>query len=117
MVVSKMLKDSPVDLHFAENGRIAVEMFREIAPELIFMDLSMPEMNGMDACRAIRSHEQSEGTTETPIVALTANAMEGDREKCYDAGMNGYLSKPIRKKQLLDMIETYRVKIASDQAA
>ena len=117
MVVSKMLKDSPVDLHFAENGRIAVEMFMEIAPELIFMDLSMPEMNGMDACRAIRSHEQSEGTTETPIVALTANAMEGDREKCYDAGMNDYLSKPIRKKQLLDMIETYRVKIASDQAA
>jgi CheY-like chemotaxis protein len=74
-------------------------------------------MNGMDACRAIRDLERSTGSAETPIVALTANAMEGDREKCYDAGMNDYLSKPIRKKRLLGMIEHYRAQIANAHAA
>lgn len=117
MVVSKMLKDAQVDLHFAENGKIAVEMFESTNPELIFMDLSMPEMNGIEACRAIRSMERSKSLNEIPIVALTANAMEGDREKCFEAGMNDYLSKPIRKKQLHAMIESYRSKIATTHAA
>lgn len=117
MVVSKMLKDAPVDLHFAEDGRIAFEMFRSVSPELVFMDLSMPEMNGMESCQAIRAYEQQNDLSETPIVALTANAMEGDREKCIEVGMNDYLSKPIRKKQLLGMIETFRAKLARSQAA
>ncbi|MGD1926437.1 MAG: response regulator [Paracoccaceae bacterium] len=113
IVVSKMLKDSPVELTFAENGRYAVEMHRDFVPALIFMDLSMPEMNGMDAARAIRKAERQFGLPRTPIVALTANAMEGDREKCIEAGMDDYLSKPIRKKQLLAMIERYGVPCAT----
>ncbi|MEL6998146.1 MAG: response regulator [Pseudomonadota bacterium] len=113
IVVSKMLKDSPVELTFAENGRCAVEMHRDFVPALIFMDLSMPEMNGMDAARAIRKAERQFGLPRTPIVALTANAMEGDREKCIEAGMDDYLSKPIRKKQLLAMIERYGVPSAT----
>ena len=113
IVVSKMLKDSPVELTFAENGRYAVEMHRDFVPALIFMDLSMPEMNGMDAARAIRKAERQFGLPRPPIVALTANAMEGDREKCIEAGMDDYLSKPIRKKQLLAMIERYGVPCAT----
>ena len=109
MVVSKMLKDEPVDLHFAEDGELAIKMFKSLAPDLIFMDLSMPKVGGLEAARTIREIEWETGMSGVPIVVLTANAMEGDREQCLDAGMNDYLTKPIRKQSLIGKINEYRL--------
>lgn len=89
----------------ARNGREAVERFTESPFDLILMDIHMPEMDGYEATQAIRKHEQVEGEgRRIPIVALTANAMKGDRERCIDAGMDDYISKPIRADELYGTI-------------
>jgi signal transduction histidine kinase/DNA-binding response OmpR family regulator len=92
LVFQKMVRDMDIELRFADNGRIAVEMFQDFLPDLIFMDISMPEMDGKEAARTIRSF----GST-VPIVALTAHAMEGDAEAILAAGIDRYLTKPLRK--------------------
>ncbi|WP_265520067.1 response regulator [Nitratireductor luteus] len=84
----------------AENGREAVEAWRKHRPALILMDVSMPEMNGHEATRAIRWAEDAEGLPRTPIVGLTAHALEGDRERCLDAGMDDYMTKPVSPARL-----------------
>jgi PAS domain S-box-containing protein len=87
----------------AENGREAVEAASRESFELIFMDVQMPEMDGLEATRRIRVSEQSIGR-HTPIVAMTAHAMAGDRELCLAAGMDDYISKPLDKVALLALI-------------
>jgi len=100
LVIERMLREAPYRLHFAENGRRAVELYASLRPDLTLMDLSMPEMDGFQATRAIRDLEADGGHPPHPIIALTANAMAGDRERCLAAGMDGYLSKPVRKHAL-----------------
>ncbi|NGM44260.1 response regulator [Rhodobacter sp. SGA-6-6] len=95
LVFQKMVKGIDIDLRFAGNGREAVELWRDWRPDLIFMDISMPEMDGKDAARAIRAAEA--GGAHVPIVALTAHAMEGDAEGILAAGIDRYLTKPLRK--------------------
>ncbi len=107
LVVSKMLTGQPVVLHFAENGRVAVEKYKEVRPDIVFMDLSMPEMSGPEATNESRALERGSDGRQTPIIALTANAMEGDRERCLDAGMTEYLSKPVRKAELIAMVKRF----------
>ncbi len=87
----------------ANNGLEALSAIRSRPYDLILMDMMMPEMDGLDATRAIRKLRGSR--SETPIIAMTANAMKGDREKCLQAGMNDYLSKPIDKAKLFEKIE------------
>ena len=77
----------------------------------------MPEVGGLEACQAIREIEHKDGRTPTPIIALTANAVEGDRQRCLEAGMNDYLSKPIRKTELLRMVDQYRSQLPESHAA
>ncbi|MDQ1350774.1 MAG: hypothetical protein QG657_1076 [Acidobacteriota bacterium] len=92
-------------LDMAENGREAVEKFLG-GPEnfdLILMDIQMPEMDGREAARIIRS----KGFTHIPIIAMTAESMKGDREKCLAAGMNDYISKPINREEVLAMIKKW----------
>ncbi len=72
---------------------------------LVLMDVQMPEMSGFEATAKIR---ETEGACRTPIIALTAHAMDGDRERCLDAGMDDYLAKPIHASTLIAMIEKYR---------
>jgi len=84
-----------------DNGRKAVEVSSNDEFDLILMDIQMPDMDGLEATRAIRERE-SDSTLRIPIIAMTANAMKGDREDCLKAGMNGYVSKPFRKAELLD---------------
>jgi CheY-like chemotaxis protein len=73
--------------------------------DLILMDVSMPELDGLATCARIREAEQSSGG-HLPIIAVTAHALKGDRERCITAGMDGYVSKPIRQRQLIDEIES-----------
>jgi CheY-like chemotaxis protein len=72
--------------------------------DLILMDVQMPEVDGLEATRAIRQHERHSGA-HVPIVALTAHAMAGDAERCLGAGMDRYLSKPVRSEELFEVIE------------
>jgi PAS domain S-box-containing protein len=90
----------------AANGREAVDAQASQAFDLVLMDVQMPEMDGFEATAAIREREKHNGT-HIPIIALTAHAMKGDRERCLAAGMDGYLSKPIRSQELDAMLETY----------
>jgi hypothetical protein len=96
LVFRKMVKDLDIDLTFAGNGVEAVELWRRLSPDLIFMDISMPEMDGRDAARAIRAAEAGSGR-HVPIVALTAHAVEGDAEGILAAGIDRYLTKPLRR--------------------
>ena len=74
--------------------------------DLVFMDVQMPEMDGLEATAVIREKEKITGRHQ-PIIALTAHAMKGDREKCLAAGMDGYLTKPIRPQELDEVLEDY----------
>ncbi|HEX5271751.1 MAG TPA: response regulator, partial [Gemmataceae bacterium] len=88
----------------ANNGREAVSLVAREAFDLVLMDVQMPEMDGLAATAAIRQREQTTGK-RVPIVAMTANAMKGDRERCLAAGMDGYLAKPIRANDLYATVE------------
>ena len=103
LVFQKMVRDMDIDLRFADNGRIAVEMFQDFQPDLIFMDISMPEMDGKEAARAIRAMGG-----KVPIVALTAHAMEGDAETILAAGIDRYLTKPLRKTAIEETLTAHR---------
>ncbi len=89
----------------AGDGREALTRLNAEPFDLVLMDVQMPELDGLDATRAIRVKEQSTGD-HIPIVAMTAHAMKGDRQRCLDAGMDGYVSKPIRASRLFDMIHS-----------
>ena len=104
LVFRKMVKDYDIDLQFADNGREAVELWLASRPDLVFMDISMPEMDGREATRHIRDHEAVKGLPRTPIVALTAHAMEGDAEDILAAGVDHYLTKPLKKSAISDYI-------------
>jgi two-component system sensor histidine kinase/response regulator len=88
----------------AEDGRKAVAAFAAGRFDIVFMDVSMPEMDGLEAARAIRRLEESRGG-RTPIIAMTAHAIKGDRERCLAAGMDDYLPKPIDSEKLRRMID------------
>ena len=106
LVFRKMVKDFDIDLAFAGNGREAVDLWRSFHPDLIFMDISMPEMDGREATRAIRAAETSAGG-HVPIVALTAHAMEGDSDSIFAAGVDHYLTKPLRKNAIAAQIRDH----------
>ncbi|NBR89974.1 MAG: response regulator [Rhodobacteraceae bacterium] len=114
LVFSKMLQDQALDLRFANNGEEAVAMAQSFQPELIFMDISMPVMDGQEATRRIRAMDGP--LSKTPIVAMTAHAMEGDREWVMAAGLDAYLTKPLRKAQILEVLEKYRIKDLAEES-
>ncbi|MEL6820266.1 MAG: response regulator [Calditrichota bacterium] len=89
----------------AENGLEAVKEWRNDSFDVILMDVQMPEMDGLAATAEIRREERDRELPPTTIIALTAHAMKGDREKCLEAGMNGYLSKPIMRNELFEILQ------------
>src|SRR4029450_3010247 len=88
----------------ASNGRDAVEAMRGQSFDVVLMDVQMREMGGFEATETIRSLERENGN-RTPVVAMTAHAMKGDRERCLAAGMDEYLTKPLDPKQLCQVVE------------
>jgi len=110
MVLTGMLRGSGIELSFAANGAEAVALWRELQPDLIFMDISMPGMDGKEAARIIRAAEaQQQG--RVPIVALTAHAMEGDEAEILAAGIDLCLTKPVRRRDLLRVFEQFRLSL------
>jgi CheY-like chemotaxis protein len=102
LVFSKLVQGLSLTLTIANNGREALEFARANAFDIVFMDMRMPEMDGLEATRAIRA--LGGAWRRIPIVALTANAFPEDVKMCRDAGMDDFLPKPIRKKSLVERI-------------
>lgn len=100
-----MLRQLGHDVSMVGNGREAVERQSECPFDLIVMDVWMPEMDGLEASRKIREIESARNSPRTPIIALTAHAIRGDRDACISAGMDEYLTKPIRRQTLVDAIQ------------
>jgi len=103
LVFRKMIKALDIDLKFANNGNEAVAAYQEFQPDMVFMDISMPGMDGKEATGEIRKIEAETGA-HIPIVALTAHAQDGDEQPILDAGLDHYLTKPLRKPAIHDMI-------------
>ncbi len=113
-VALRMLERWDCAVETVENGREAVEAIQRERYDVVLMDCQMPEMDGFEATDAIREWEKQSGI-HVPIIALTANAMSGDRERCIAAGMDDYLSKPIKPEPLLEMLRHWSK--AQDKAA
>ena len=114
LVVTNMIAGLGCDIEIAENGRVAVEKFKDNRPDLIIMDVSMPEMDGLEATKAIRAYEREHEFGRVPIIAATAHAMEEDRKRCRSAGMDDYIAKPLRQDAILSKIRQW---IGEDVAA
>jgi len=107
LLVRTYLKNSPYIIDEAENGKIAVEMYRNNSYSLILMDVQMPVMDGHEATRVIRVLEVENGRPTTPIIALTAHAIKEEIDKCLAAGCDTHVGKPIKKSTLIEIIEDY----------
>lgn len=113
IVMGELLKQAGLPFEFAENGLIACQAISEKAFSLVLMDCQMPVMDGFQASRKIREMEAGRDelrpahTGRIPIVAVTANAMSGDEQRCYDAGMDGFCAKPVSGPKLLESIEKW----------
>jgi signal transduction histidine kinase/DNA-binding response OmpR family regulator/HPt (histidine-containing phosphotransfer) domain-containing protein len=100
-VATGLLEGAPVTVSAVDNGEVAIRMLNESKYDMVLMDMQMPVMDGLAATRAIRQNSQFK---DLPIIAMTANAMAGDREKCLEAGMNDHLAKPIDPDKLFDAL-------------
>jgi CheY-like chemotaxis protein len=116
-LVALLLQKHGHSVVLAENGRQAVEAFERQTFDVILTDVQMPEMDGCQAAAAVRARERELHVRPTPIVALTAHAMKGDREKCLAAGMNDYLPKPISSVELQHALEKFSRKCEDEVAA
>jgi CheY-like chemotaxis protein len=106
-VASRMVEKLGCELELAFNGEEALAAFEGGKFDLILMDCQMPVRDGFDATRSIRELESARALPRTPIVAMTANAMEGDRERCLVAGMDDYVAKPVQLEQLRTMFDRW----------
>jgi CheY-like chemotaxis protein len=106
-VAVAMLKSFGCRVDVAKNGLEAVSAVEREPFDLVLIDCHMPETDGFAATRAIREAEQARGTERLPIIALTANAMEGDRDRCLAAGMDDYISKPFKHSQLWSALASW----------
>ncbi len=114
MITNEVLKQAGYDVTIARDGAEAISLYFQNDYDLVLMDCQMPIMDGWEATERIRAYEQSQNKDRVFILALTANAMEGDRERCLAVGMDDYLSKPFKKHELLDKLNAL---INSDKKA
>lgn len=118
-VVEGILEGKVSHQVFAENGEVALEVMKSVRVDLVLMDCQMPVMDGYETTRAIREGAAGESYCNIPIIAMTANAMDGDRERCLESGMDEYLSKPVDMSHMHEIIERFALKmgrVAADDA-
>jgi len=106
-LITLILKSMNIDFDIKANGLEAYEAYIQNSYNLVLMDINMPVLDGIGAFKQIRDYEQKNSLNETPIIALTANAIKGDKEKFLNLGMNDYLSKPINTNELKNMFDKY----------
>ncbi|WOI53717.1 ATP-binding protein [Parvularcula sp. LCG005] len=106
-VIKTLLRSCPYEVVLVDNGQKAVEMFAERRPALIIMDVAMPVMDGHAATRAIRHLEAQRRAKPVPIVAATAHVLAQDREACFQAGMDDFMTKPLNRDLIKDMVERW----------
>ena len=107
-VVSFHLRKMNYEIQCVSNWKEAMEKVKNVCPDIILMDIMLPEKNGFEITAEIREHEALTGKKKgIPIIALTANTLDNDKEKCIEAGMNDYLPKPFTPNELYDMIQQY----------
>jgi signal transduction histidine kinase/ActR/RegA family two-component response regulator len=109
LVAEAVLKNLGLTVELVEDGLQAVASFRASPPDLVLLDCQMPVMDGFEAVRRIREHEGEQGLPRTPVVALTANALQGDREHSLAAGMDDHLAKPFRDEDLRAILRRHLV--------
>jgi CheY-like chemotaxis protein len=110
-----ILQDRGHQVEIAEHGREAIDLIEQNRYDLILMDVQMPHMNGLEATAAIRKRES--GGSRMPIIAMTAHAMQDDRDRCLASGMDGYLTKPINAAEMIGLIERLAGGVASSQVS
>lgn len=106
-LIKKILSKFNCTIDIAKNGQEAIDMYKKNTYDLIFMDCQMPVLDGFEATKNIREYESKEQKEATPIIALTADAMIGDKEKCLNYGMNDYLNKPIKINDIRRMLNNF----------
>ena len=104
-VATYFLHDRGHLVEIAGDGQEAIDLTEQNRYDVILMDVQMPEMDGLEATAAIRKRED-DGGGRVPIIAMTAHAMQGDRDRCLAAGMDGYLSKPVNAQELIGLVES-----------
>lgn len=107
--MERILGLAGMDVMVAKDGKEALDLYDQYQPDLIFMDVHMPELNGLQATKIIRQREKSSGRY-CPIIALTADVLQEDRQRCLEAGMDEYIAKPIYPEQILHTITTFTEK-------
>ena len=106
-VIRKYLESANFELSFVENGRDAVAAAEAERFDMILMDVRMPEMDGLEAIRRIRSHEQANGLGRAPIVVVSANTSAEDVRDCIEAGADGHLAKPIGRMDVIGAVSEF----------
>ncbi|NEW60159.1 response regulator, partial [Sulfurovum sp. bin170] len=106
-MIIKTLENLGINSDSAENGRVSVEMYMKNSYDIIFMDIQMPVMNGVDATRVIIEYEKKNNLEHTPIVAVTTNALKGDRERYLASGMDEYIAKPIDLNKFITVLNQF----------
>jgi CheY-like chemotaxis protein len=106
-VALKMLERLGCRADVADNGQKAIEALGKTPYDLVFMDVQMPVMDGLEATQRIRSGQGECRNPEVPIIAMTAHAMKGDKERCLEAGMNDYISKPVKAEELVRVLDAF----------
>jgi CheY-like chemotaxis protein len=107
LLIAAYLRNTSHQLETAENGFVAAEMFKHCRYDLVLLDLNMPVMGGYATVMAMRAWEREQGSSQTPIIALTGRAMAEDRVRSMEAGCNGHLTKPIRREVLMEAISRF----------
>ena len=105
--MSILFKKININFDIAQNGQIAIDKFKLKKYDLIFMDENMPVMSGIEATKNILNIEQKNNLKHTPIIALTANALKEDRDRFLKANLDEYLTKPIKKNRLIEILDQF----------